>query len=162
MKLSKEQQKLFWRIFGKACDLHGVWDAEEKEVYRHRLIRENTNGTSLKDVGRGAEFDKLMVALGREACDIDVVNMFYGSASRRYGRMVEDNIRKLCGNSGMSLLQVVAYAEKMLTQKNGRQAYLRAVPSWYEDLPSEELKFLLQATFVAVQRREKSRKGVLI
>lgn len=61
MRLSKPQVTLFWRLWKGACAVQG-WMADEQEARRKEILTE-LGFSSLKEVGREGDFDRLKARL---------------------------------------------------------------------------------------------------
>ncbi|MEG0803931.1 MAG: hypothetical protein RSF90_03130 [Pygmaiobacter sp.] len=150
MRLSSEQQRLFWRTFKKVIDVHNL-SGTEIESYRHGLLRDATGKTSLTLISPGADFDKVMLYLGRAACDIDVVNQFYNAGMKRAAYKIMENIRRIIGSES-ARDSLIAYANGILTRRGSTRRLMHS-DRWYEDLTEAELDLLLTATSIAAKRR---------
>lgn len=132
MKLSSEQQRLFWRTFKKACEVHRVPKGEEK-TFRQGLIFEAIEQTSLTQVKPGREFDAVMLALARLAGDGELVDYFAASAKRREAHLAEKYIREM-----------LCLRDKV--------RFNAAREDWWEDVAAQDVTFLMRASAIALKR----------
>lgn len=151
MKLFPDQQKAFWRLFAKACSIHAV-PPGEKEAYRKGLILGATGKLSLRAVAPGAEYDALMLETARAACDVEAVNRWYSAPARREAYQINRSLDRLLG-ADASLKTRCAYLAGMLSRRAGAARIIRPEPNWWEELPREEVTFLLRACAIAARRR---------
>lgn len=88
--MTQRQRILFFRLFQKACEVRGIPPAE-REAYRHRLIAHACpiSGGSLRNVGAGEDFDRLMRLVAREAQSVEAAGHFATAEARRVAKLCE-------------------------------------------------------------------------
>lgn len=94
--MTQKQRIFFFRLFAKACDARGIPPAE-REAYRHNLIAHAcpVSGGSLRNVGSGEDFDRLMRAVAREAQSAEATGHFATADTRRVAKMCEACARQV-------------------------------------------------------------------
>ena len=94
--MTQKQRIFFFRLFQKACSARGIPPAE-REAYRHNLIAHACplSGGSLRNVGSGEDFDRLMRALSREAQSAEASQHFTTADARRVAKMCEACARQV-------------------------------------------------------------------
>lgn len=88
--MTQKQRILFFRFFQKACEVRGI-PPSEREAYRHDLIAHAcpVSGGSLRNVGSGADFDRLMRLVAREAQSVEAAGHFATAEARRLAKLCE-------------------------------------------------------------------------
>lgn len=107
MMLSKAQVGRFWGLFGQAWK-HVArerridpGDRVAQEAYRKELLQRATAGCdSLKLVGRGAPYDRLMVAVAQDAQDVETAIYMATATERRMRDMASDCLRQIAEIDG--------------------------------------------------------------
>jgi hypothetical protein len=152
MRLSREQQSLFWNLFQKACYVHNVPRCNQND-YRHGLIEAACGKRSLTTINTTDEFDAVLLALAREASDLEMIDKLLGSKIERSAYRVMQNVRTITGNPNLSVANLIAYCEGILTRKYGRACHLRVCHDWWLELTEDEMRFLVQSTSISAKRR---------
>ena len=88
--MTQRQRILFFRTFAQACVRRGIPPAE-REAYRHNLIAHACpiSGGSLRNVGAGEDFDRLMRLVAREAQSVEAAGHFATAEARRLAKLCE-------------------------------------------------------------------------
>lgn len=142
--MTQKQRIFFFRLFQKACDARGIPPAE-REAYRHNLIAHAcpVSGGSLRHVGSGTEFDRLMRAVAREAQSLEATGHFADAGTRRVAKMCE-----ACARQIFEITRVeddaVAYLRGILAQAGWRWAIVASGDCWWLDLPAPHAHKLFQ------------------
>ena len=94
--MTQKQRIFFFRLFAKACSARGIPPAE-REAYRHNLIAHACplSGGSLRNVGTGEDFDRLMRVLAREAQSAEATQHFATADVRRVAKLCEACARQV-------------------------------------------------------------------
>ncbi len=160
MKLSGEQQRLFWRTFKRACEVHCVPKGSAQTAYRQGMIEQATGLRSLTQVKPGTQFDQLMVIVARAAGETALVDHFSEGRAKRSALMAEQNIRQLLelkGTINPSQYEIHAYMAGMLRQHRGSLTVsVPNVEHWWASMEQEDLDFLLKSSYIALKRRQKN------
>ncbi len=88
--MTQKQRILFFRTFAQACERQGIPPAK-RETYRHDLIAHACpiSGGSLRNVGAGEDFDRLMRLVAREAQSVETAGHFATAEARRLAKLCE-------------------------------------------------------------------------
>jgi len=111
MQLSKGQQNMFWKEFQRAwrgyCDVSGQDpdDAAARDAWRRDAIRRATGASSLKAVGRGGAFDRLMIDLAAAAGDFALAANIEVNQAERIRFRCADCARQICEIDGRAGLE---------------------------------------------------------
>lgn len=86
--LSPRQRALFWRAHQAACMELGLDDADGREEYRKRVMREECGKCHLADLGRTDDFDRVMARFMRDAGDWQYASKFASGDVYRMAVMI--------------------------------------------------------------------------
>lgn len=89
MKISKQQQGQFWRVFAQACTSLGI-PGDGRDEYRHRVIREEAGVEHLGDISPTGDFDKVMTRLALDAGDFALAAKYSAGDVSRYRKLILD------------------------------------------------------------------------
>lgn len=153
MKITAEQRRLFWRLFQRACYVHDV-PRHHQDDYRHGLIEQACGKRSLQTINTTDEFDAVLLATARAACDLEMIDKLLGSRMERWAFRICTNIRMITGNDHISRTDLIAYCEGILTRKYGQPCHIQDCADWWMNLTEETIEFLVKSTSVAARRRE--------
>lgn len=167
MRLTQAQRGLFWRTFRAACRNLGVPPLEE-DAYRGRVVYEEAGVHHVGDIGRAADFDRVMARLAADAGDYRSACRFGGGAAARYRHLILARARAVIQARGEDGRTPESYVAGVLVQGRlaGRPGEAPqelgarlASPGAWEDLPVETLRLVLQilTTEERRQRRQKRR-----
>lgn len=145
--MTQRQRILFFRLFARACEVRGIPPAE-REAYRHNLIAHACpiSGGSLRNVGSGEDFDRLMRAVAREAQSVEAAGHFATAEARRLAKMCEALVwqiwqidcgmpEALRGKSTSTAITPADYLRAILRQAGWTWATVAAGGSdWWLDL----------------------------
>ena len=145
--MTQKQRILFFRLFQKACEVRGI-PPSEREAYRHRLIAHACpiSGGSLRNVGAGEDFDRLMRLVAREAQSVEAAGHFATAEARRLAKLCEALVWQIwqidCGlpealkGDGWWLDLPLPHAQKlMMMLDTHRRRLLKRAPRAFERLP---------------------------
>lgn len=143
--MTQKQRIYFFRVFRRACDVRGIRPSE-REVYRHNLIAHAcpVSGGSLRHVGSGTEFDRLMRAVAREAQSVEATGHFADAGTRRVAKMCEACARQIFEIARVEGGDAVAYLRGILAQAGWRWAIIASGDGWWLDLPLPHAQKLFQ------------------
>ena len=145
--MTQRQRILFFRTFAQACVRQGIPPAE-REAYRHRLIAETVpmSRGSLKCVGSGTDFDRLMRTVAQAAQSFETSAHFAVAEARRLAKMCEALVwqiwaiecgmpEALRGKSTSTAITPADYLRAILRQAGWTWATVAAGGSdWWLDL----------------------------
>lgn len=139
------QRTLFFRLFAKACATRGIPTAE-REAYRHRLIAHAcpVSGGSLRNVGSGEDFDRLMREVAREAQAFEAAVHFATSEARRIAKLCEACARQIFEIAEVSGGDAVAYLQGLIAQAGWKWALFAQGGEWWLDLTRPHAQKLFQ------------------
>lgn len=145
--MTGRQRAAFFRLLARAADRQGVPPAA-REAWRHEIVREACGVPSLKAVGSGADFDRLMAHVSRLAED-HAEAMRWGTAEgRRLAAMAE-----ACARQCFEIAQAIpALAEQWAP---GAIPYLRGVMAqagWRDALHAEDGEWWLDLDLPRLQK----------
>ena len=132
--LTLSQTGAFWRLFSSACAAQGVGGGE-REVYRHRVLREELGVSRISQIDRTDGYDRVMLRLAIDAGDYDTASRYSVGAARRYAAMVADccnQVFQLKGSDGTAL----DYVDGILRQ-SGLGPIRRAEDGYWLDISEE-------------------------
>lgn len=145
--MTQRQRILFFRLFARACEVRGIPPAE-REAYRHNLITHACpiSGGSLRNVGSGEDFDRLMRAVAREAQSVEAAGHFATAKARRLAKMCEALVwqiwqidcglpETLKGRGASAAITPADYLRGVIAQAGWRWAVVAADDGWWLDLP---------------------------
>ena len=145
--MTQRQRILFFRTFAQACERQGIPPAE-REAYRHRLIAETVpmSRGSLKCVGSGTDFDRLMRTVAQAAQSFETSAHFAVAEARRLAKMCEALVwqiwaiecgmpEALRGKSTSTAITPADYLRGVIAQAGWRWAVVAADDGWWLDLP---------------------------
>lgn len=141
MHLTKAQQALFWRTLATACQHLNLHSSTDRDHYRRQVITEETSHTSLKEVNRTSDFDRVMLRLASDAADYELAIRFSSGDERRMAHHVE-----VCAAQLVQLHadhpDPHAYIIGIITQAGYHGHFEGSV--WWLDLTTTELYALFQ------------------
>ena len=145
--MTQRQRILFFRLFQKACEVRGIPPAE-REAYRHNLIAHACpiSGGSLRNVGAGEDFDRLMRLIAREAQSVEAAGHFATAEARRLAKLCEALVwqiwqidcglpETLKGRGASAALTPADYLRGVIAQAGWSWAVVAADDGWWLDLP---------------------------
>lgn len=145
--MTQKQRILFFRLFARACEVRGIPPAE-RETYRHALIAHACplSGGSLRNVGTGEDFDRLMRLVAREAQSVEAAGHFATAEARRIAKLCEALVwqiwqidcglpEALKGKGASAALTPADYLRGVMAQAGWRWAVVAADDGWWLDLP---------------------------
>lgn len=109
----------------------------------------------MKEINSTTDFDAVLLAVARAACNIEMVNKLTSAHAKRKSYRITSNLRVIKDKSFMTQSEIVHYCSAILSKKYGRTIHLRDIPTWYLDISEEEVDFLVQVTSIAAKRRMK-------
>ena len=74
--ITQRQRMAFFRAHHAACVNLGLRDADEREEYRKRVMREETGKEHLADIGKTGDYDKVMKRFAEDAGDYETACRF--------------------------------------------------------------------------------------
>lgn len=97
MLLSSAQQARFWRLWAKAEReaMPSLATKEERTELRRKTLRDACGFDSLTLVGRGEEYDKVMLAVALLANDYEEAAHFVIGSERRMAKLMVDCARQI-------------------------------------------------------------------
>ena len=117
--MTDKQRIAFFKVFQQAAERQGI-PPGEREVWRHEIVREACGVPSLKAVGSGADFDRLMAHVSRLAESHGEAIRWGTAEGRRLAAMAE-----ACARQCFEIAQAIpALAEQWAP---GAIPYLRGV-----------------------------------
>ena len=148
--MTDKQRIAFFRVFSRACDRQGV-PPDEREAWRHEIVREACGVPSLKAVGSGADFDRLMAHVSRLAEDHGEAIRWGTAEGRRLAKMAEACARQ-CFEIAQAIPDLaercapdpVDYLRGVLAQAGWRDALHAEGGEWWLDLDTPRLQTLFQ------------------
>ena len=133
MKLTASQQRAFWGAFAPAwaeyCRVSGqdAYDVEAQTDFRRSVLHTATGKRSLKDIGRGSDFEHVMAQCAVEAGDFERAGHFAVAAGRRIQERCEDCLRQICEIQGCDAGETAArrweYVAGVIDQAYRRTAW---------------------------------------
>lgn len=148
--MTDKQRVAFFKVFQQACDRQCI-PPGEREAWRHEIVREACGVPSLKAVGSGAAFDKLMAHVSRLAED-HAEAMRWGTAEgRRLAAMAEACARQ-CFEIAQAIPSLaeqwapgaIPYLRGVMAQAGWRDALHAEDGEWWLDLDLPRLQKLFQ------------------
>lgn len=97
MNLSSKQLAKFWAVYAAAESeqLSASASRVDRDTFRHSLILRATGFISLKDVGTGKDFDRLMLEVAVQANDFVEAAYWSTGKERRFVAMCDACIRQI-------------------------------------------------------------------
>ena len=148
--MTDKQRVAFFKVFQQACDRQCI-PPGEREAWRHEIVREACGVPSLKAVGSGADFDRLMAHVSRLA-ESHGEAMRWGTAEgRRLARMAEACARQ-CFEIAQAIPSLaeqwapgaIPYLRGVMAQAGWRDALHAEDGEWWLDLDLPRLHRLFQ------------------
>lgn len=165
MNLSKAQLGQFWRVFEQACRNIGL-DKAGREVYRRRVIKEETGHDHLGEIDATGDFDAVMTHFALDAGDYALAGKYSTGVSGRYRKLVFDRVADILAASGSGATKG-EYVAGILFQ--GRLVYRpfdtaktfgakldAADGSAWTDIPTPTLRLLLQIVTTEWRKLQKA------
>ena len=96
--MTHRQRTLFFGLFARACEAQGIYGEQARDAFRHELIARvlPLSGGSLRNIGKGRYFDKLMAELSRLAQSAEASAHFATAEGRRWAYFIEAAARQVC------------------------------------------------------------------
>ena len=153
MNITPRQRGAFFILLDKAMDMQAL-PREQWEAFRRGLILRACprSGGLLRNVGSGAEFDRLMLETAIEAGDVEAAGRFGTAESRRLAALAEaqaEQIAQIAAPEAQAQAAPEAYLRGILKQAG----WVWALPgqtmpqgqrgAWWLDLTAEHLRRLL-------------------
>ena len=131
MKLSVKQLHKFWVLYA-ACErenLPACSSRVDRDTFRHTLILRATGYISLRDVGPGSDFDKLMFETATAANNFTEAAYWATGNERRFVKMTAECARQIGEITGVP--KPWGYIQGIFKQSN--------LPDSWEDIPINRL-----------------------
>ena len=151
MKISKQQQGQFWRVFAQACTSLGI-PGDGRDEYRHRVLREETGTEHLGDINPTDDFDKVMTRLAMDAGDYALAGKYSAGDVSRYRKLILDRARDIIAGTETTPGEYVAgimFQGRMVYRPHdtpktfGARLDADDIGPW-SDSPTATLRLLLQ------------------
>ena len=148
--MTDKQRIAFFKVFQRACARQGI-PPDEREAWRHQIIREACGVPSLKAVDSGSAFDRLMAHVSRLAEDHGEAIRWGTAEGRRLARMAEAAARQ-CFEIAQAIPALaeqwapgaIPYLRGILAQAGWRDALHAEDGEWWLDLDLPRLHRLFQ------------------
>ena len=169
MKISSQQQGLFWRMLNQATDnLH--LDPNACVKYRKDVLREEGGVEHLGELDRTTGYDKVIARMAVDAGDYETACRFATGDVKRFRHMCLERARAIISCADPDDIHNIGSPEKYIAgiMFQGRLVYrpfdtvatfgkkLESDGAW-EDIPCETLRLVLQ---ILSSNLLKVRKGV--
>ncbi len=147
--MTNRQRTLFFSLFSSACEACGIYGTEARETFRRELIARvlPMSGGSLRNVGKGADYDRLMAEVSRLAQSFQASAHFATAEGRRWAYLIESAARQvaeLYRVSGMPAVDPIAYILGIIKQAKLGWAIQQVDGEWWLDLTDvNEAKLLM-------------------
>ena len=141
--MTHRQRTLFFNLFARACEAQGIYGSQARETFRHELIARTLplSGGSLRNVGKGRDFDKLMAELSRLAQSAEASAHFATAEGRRMAYLIEAAARQVCELSRPGRVTPgetpIAYIVGLIKQAGWRFALHAQGGEWWLDLTAD-------------------------
>lgn len=151
--MTNRQRTLFFNLFARACEAQGIYGSQARETFRHELIARTLplSGGSLRNVGKGRDFDKLMAELSRLAQSAEASAHFATAEGRRWAYFIEAAARQVCELSAVRASMAeepsqppIAYIKGILVQAKWHFALASRGGEWWLDLTQVHEEKLFQ------------------
>lgn len=151
--MTHRQRTLFFNLFARACEAQGIYGSQARETFRHELIARTLplSGGSLRNVGKGRDFDKLMAELSRLAQSAEASAHFATAEGRRWAYFIEAAARQVCELSAVRASMAeepsqppIAYIKGILVQAKWHWALAARGGAWWLDLTLHHCEKLFQ------------------
>ena len=141
--MTHRQRTLFFSLFADACEACGIFGAQAREAFRHELIVRTLplSGGSLRNVGKGRDYDKLMAELSRLAQRAEAAAHFATAQGRRMAYLIEAAARQVCELSRPGRVTPgqtpIVYILGLIKQAGWRFALHAQGGEWWLDLTAD-------------------------
>ena len=140
--MTPRQRSLFFGLFARACEAQGIYGSQARETFRHELIARvlPLSGGSLRNIGKGRDFDKLMAELSRLAQSIEAAGHFATAQGRRMAYLIEAAARQVCELSrqlSAGSEAPIGYIMGILKQAKWHFALASRGGEWWLDLTAD-------------------------
>ena len=151
--MTNRQRTLFFGLFARACEAQGIYGEQARNAFRHELIARvlPLSGGSLRNIGKGRDFDKLMAELARLAQSTEAAGHFATAEGRRWAYFIEAAARQVCELSAVRASVAeepsqppIAYIKGILVQAKWHWALAARGGAWWLDLTQVHEEKLFQ------------------
>ena len=151
--MTNRQRTLFFGLFARACEAQGIYGEQARNAFRHELIARvlPLSGGSLRNIGSGRDFDKLMAELARLAQSTEAAGHFATAEGRRWSYFIEAAARQVCELSAVRASMAeepsqppIAYIKGILVQAKWHWALATRGGAWWLDLTLHHCEKLFQ------------------
>lgn len=151
--MTPRQRTLFFGLFARACEAQGIYGEQARNAFRHELIARvlPLSGGSLRNIGKGRDFDKLMAELARLAQSTEAAGHFATAEGRRWAYFIEAAARQVCELSAVRASMAeepsqppIAYIKGILVQAKWHWALAARGGAWWLDLTLHHCEKLFQ------------------
>ena len=151
--MTNRQRTLFFGLFARACEAQGIYGEQARDAFRHELIARvlPLSGGSLRNIGKGRDFDKLMAELSRLAQSAEASAHFATAEGRRWAYFIEAAARQVCELSAVRASMAeepsqppIAYIKGILVQAKWHWALAARGGEWWLDLTQVHEEKLFQ------------------
>ena len=141
--MTDKQRIAFFKVFQQAAERQSI-PPGEREAWRHEIVREACGVPSLKAVGSGADFDRLMAHVSRLA-ESHGEAMRWGTAEgRRLAAMAQAAARPIPALAEQWAPGAIPYLRGVMAQAGWRDALHAEDGEWWLDLDLPRLQKLFQ------------------
>ena len=121
--ITPKQKAAYWAAFQSACFNMGLTGREEKDLYRHRAMREACGKSSINDLNTTDDFDKVMHWFYVDAGDFEQAAKYAVADSHRLSVLIKIECCQIMQLTGTSEAEAQRYLGGVLDQSriaNGR------------------------------------------
>lgn len=146
--MTHRQRTLFFNLFARACEAQGIYGEQARNAFRHELIARTLplSGGSLRNVGKGRDFDKLMAELSRLAQSAEASAHFATAEGRRWAYFIEAAARQVCE---LAKVYISTVDSQLLTVSSAPIGYVMGIlkqAKWHFALASRGGEWWLDLT----------------
>jgi hypothetical protein len=158
MKLSKEQQNMFWNEFRVYAARYEAKDRKEADELRKELILRTCGKGSLTEVNKGLEFDAVLHHMANVTGNKALYERTANGGNRRMYSLVRGNVEKILTKGkmnadsrycGVSETDIRYYCAAILRK---REMELPDAVDWYTALSPATMLSLVKITSIAANR----------
>ena len=88
--MTPAQTALFWRQFSAACSALGYTTTDEREEYRHAVLRDEAGVESMKGLASNSAIDRVLARFAADAQDYQAAANYATGGVRRIAGLVKD------------------------------------------------------------------------
>lgn len=114
--LTKPQLSLFWRTFQASCVAQQINTSAAKEEYRKLVMLEECSCQHMADIGKIADFERIMLRLNLDGGDYDAAARFESDRERRMAHLVEICAAQLMQLQGVAEDDALTYVIGVIQQ----------------------------------------------